>query len=254
MGAGASAAIEAVAGASSDEIRAALDQVSPADLAKIQNAVKQHSDAGVRENVVTQKSDASITDMAELQQSELMEMSTQGSDSGIPDKAVNEESDVSVLDMAEQKQSRKLSTQISNCSIPDTSVKEKSDDGVPGMAELEQLDFMEMSTHETWAAWAERTLLQNLEDTLKNKIAGEEVVLGMEVYQQLSWLDDTIRLLLQYLDADESTNPKPWKTADDKERLQKLTESLKRSAEKANEIIRQIVPAEDEGEVSGEGY
>jgi hypothetical protein len=223
MGSGASSAMEALAGASSDEIRSAFDGLSPAALEKLEKAVNPASDV----------SEASLT------------------------RNENEKSDVSEASIAinMNMESEDNKSNIGPDMNPKSNVSEASttDAFVITMAELEGLDLMEMSTLEKWAVWAEGCYLKKLQDELEKKVMGDEVELAMgEVCQHDSWLNDTLSFIQQYLEADETTTPKPWKTVDDKEKLQTLMHRMLKAAETASDVLRQIMP--DEGEVSEEDY
>merc|ERR1711870_213289 len=86
---------------------------------------------------------------------------------------------------------------------------------VTDMLELQALDQMEMTTLEKWAVWSELRFVKQLEQVRDKKNNGEDVEIGFESFQQDSWLNDTISFVMQYLAADETTFPKPWKTEAD---------------------------------------
>jgi len=118
---------------------------------------------------------------------------------------------------------------------------------VVDMAELQALDQMEMTTLEKWTAWSELRFVKQLEQVRDKKNHGENVEIGFEFFQQDSWLNDTISFVIQYLAADETTTPKPWKTEADKMKLQSLMERMRESSAKAAAIFREFTPEEDEG-------
>merc|ERR1711870_49442 len=127
-------------------------------------------------------------------------------------------------------------------------MQEDSRVDVVDMAELETLDQMEMTTLEKWTAWSELRFVKQLEELRDKKNNGEDVEIGFELFQQDCWLNDTISFVMQYLEADETTIPKPWKTEADKMKLQSLKERMQESSEKATEIFRELTPQEEEGE------
>merc|ERR1712087_824766 len=107
----------------------------------------------------------------------------------------------------------------------------------------------EMTTLEKWAVWSEVQFVKQLEQVRDKKNHGDDVEIGFEFFQHDSWLNDTLSFVMQYLEADETTIPKPWKTEADKMKLQSLMERMKESSEKATEIFRQLTPEEEcEGE------
>jgi hypothetical protein len=245
MGSGASAAMEAMAGASSDEIRSVFDGLSPAALEKLQKAVNPTSDV----------SEASLTP-TENTKPDVSEVSIAISEASLI-RNENTKPDVSEASIAANltAESEDSESNISPDMNPKSDVSEASTTDACAIttAELEGLDLMEMSTLEKWAVWAEGTYLKKLQDEFEKKSRGDEIEIAMgEVCQHESWLSDTVSFIYQYLEADETTTPKPWKTVEDKAKLQTLVHRMRKAAEMANDILRQLMP--DEGEVSEEEY